>query len=771
MDDYHHIHNRADIISALEHLNQEESKISEEIDSLLSNQDELKQMMSSLMKRLQNVSMIEKDTERLENLMSFTSNMANNVSDKIRSFDLVQNRVSDCLKQIEDIIDLRCCTDGIQQALSNENFEEAARLIYRFLSMDETVLRRAASEAMNGNTEMPDSFSLEQSFAKLHEAEQSLRTIVRIRFDEAIQKKDFASVERFFKIYPLIKQSKKGLEKFAEYLWGRIWDDFESKKITPATKASITLMKLSNLFEIIAQKIDDNYSLIETYYGPGHLFDIVRYIQTKCDFETKKIIESFQNEKTFCSLVSNVSKGLKMSSTNQTLNPKIDPKLVDKYLNDVMFIINRIETYLNFITQKMSTDLLASVDNRYQSSLSVNEIDQNQIDSMIRDCNLTQLVHDLNSIYVLLEEYFLKESIQKAIQMDVIDVGEISKELLNDHSSITSSMLDDIFFIIKKCLKRSISCGSINVLLAMINHSVMVLETTFYDIINERIKCGYPNTTISGLDLTNAYNAALQAGRYLQSSTESSEKMRISFISSLNNLDTGSQYVKKLCNQITDDVNRSGIVQNNQRALFDSCLSNFNSLCRKFDLLIHQAIQQLYSVQFKPLIKSMIDSFQAANHQLNDSDVNSFEVGDGLRSFIQTFLIQINSTLIPFRKQLTEKNFSTLIQSISFETSNQLYESIFKCSFNKFGGFQFDREIRSIINFFSNISNEIIREHFVKLKFVALLFTMDSVEEINEYLRSENNHPMMLRLNPNELIQLLRSYTELNAIDIKKIKI
>lgn len=48
---------------------------------------------------------------------------------------------------------------------------------------------------------------------------------------------------------------------------------------------------------------------------------------------------------------------------------------------------------------------------------------------------------------------------------------------------------------------------------------------------------------------------------------------------------------------------------------------------------------------------------------------------------------------------------------------------------------------------------------------------MDSVEEINEYLRSENNHPMMLRLNPNELIQLLRSYTELNAIDIKKIKI
>ncbi|KAH9528985.1 Golgi transport complex subunit 4 [Dermatophagoides farinae] len=678
MDEFRHIQSRSDILSTLEHLNEEEQMIQQDVDLFLKKENELQLLMTSLIKHMANISLIESDAERLANLINFTSVMADNVSYKIRSFDLVKNRVSECLKQVEDIIDLRSCTDGIQKSLADEDYEKAARHIYRFLSMDESMLRKTAlDESLSGNNEMPDTCSLEQSFVKLHEAEQNLKSIVMIRFDEAVAHKDSAGVERFFKIFPLIKQHKQGLDQFSNYLRSQIIEEITNKKINAATKGSVTLAKLSNLFETIAQKIDVHYPLIETYY------------------------EAAKN------------------------NEKVDQR--------------HDELPVRFGSQ--------------------------DIDSLIRDCTLSRMIHDLDSVYVLLEEYFLKESIQKAIQLDAIDIDH--KDL--DSTAITSSMLDDIFFIIKKCLKRAISCGSANVIMAMINHCSIVLETIFYEVINNRIKCGYPNAS-STLDLANAYNA-LQAGRYLQSSNDV-EQMKIMFICALNNLDTACEYLNKLNQTITVDVTNSGVLQKNQIDLFDSCLSNFSSLSSKFQMLIQSGMQQLFAVVFKTIVKSMIDSFISTSHELNDQDIITYEVSEGLRPFIQTFLMNINSTLAPFKKQLTEKNFDTLLTVISAEISNRLYKALFKCLFNKFGGFQLDREVRAIINFLTSISPTTItlREYFSKLKFIGVIFTLENINEINDYIHSEGNYNA-LRVNPNELHQLLRLYSELSTNDLRKIKL
>src|SRR5699024_10504616 len=110
-----HIQSENDLHNTLEHLSSEEKNIELEIDSLLGNEVELEQLVTSLVKHMSNISLIETDAERLSNLMNFTSNLADSVSYKIKSFDLVKNRVASCLKQVEDIIDLRSCTDGIQK--------------------------------------------------------------------------------------------------------------------------------------------------------------------------------------------------------------------------------------------------------------------------------------------------------------------------------------------------------------------------------------------------------------------------------------------------------------------------------------------------------------------------------------------------------------------------------------------------------------------------------------------------------------------------------
>ncbi len=54
------------------------------------------------------------------------------------------------MQRVDDVLDLKFCTDGVQTALHNEDYEQAAAHVHRFLALDENVLRMSA-DASEGN--------------------------------------------------------------------------------------------------------------------------------------------------------------------------------------------------------------------------------------------------------------------------------------------------------------------------------------------------------------------------------------------------------------------------------------------------------------------------------------------------------------------------------------------------------------------------------------------------------------------------------------------
>lgn len=48
-----------------------------------------------------------------------------------------------------------------------------------------------------------------------------------------------------------------------------------------------------------------------------------------------------------------------------------------------------------------------------------------------------------------------------------------------EKGQLTSSMVDDCFYIVKKCISRALSSSNIDCLCAMINHANSVLESDF----------------------------------------------------------------------------------------------------------------------------------------------------------------------------------------------------------------------------------------------------------------------------------------------------
>lgn len=89
--------------------------------------------------------------------------------------------------------------------------------------------------------------------------------------------------------------------------------------------------------------------------------------------------------------------------------------------------------------------------------------------------------------------------------MDTIEAG-----------SNVSSMVDDIFFIVRKCIRRSASSGNLDGVCAVINNACAALETEVCPALKQQLKLGYPS---GYLDLTQAYNVVLQ-GRLQPSDSE-----------------------------------------------------------------------------------------------------------------------------------------------------------------------------------------------------------------------------------------------------------
>ena len=66
----------------------------------------------------------------------------------------------------------------------------------------------------------------------------------------------------------------------------------------------------------------------------------------------------------------------------------------------------------------------------------------NGIDQFVVNYELSRQMQELIGSYIMMEEYFMREMVLKAVSMDMSEEG-----------SLTSSMVDDAFFIVKKCVR------------------------------------------------------------------------------------------------------------------------------------------------------------------------------------------------------------------------------------------------------------------------------------------------------------------------------
>lgn len=85
----------------------------------------------------------------------------------------------------------------------------------------------------------------------------------------------------------------------------------------------------------------------------------------------------------------------------------------------------------------LKNDLEVGISDIPNRSASVSELE-----AMLNGSELCHRMQELLGNYLLLERYFMEESVKKAVAMNAMEEG-----------SHTSSMVDDVFFIVRKCIR------------------------------------------------------------------------------------------------------------------------------------------------------------------------------------------------------------------------------------------------------------------------------------------------------------------------------
>ncbi|KAL1123910.1 hypothetical protein AAG570_001680, partial [Ranatra chinensis] len=692
-----------------------QDEVTKELDALLSRKCQLEAKIRNIAKVLPNIEIIHSDSKQLAEMISFTSILAENVSAKVRKLDTARSRVSECQQRVHDLLDLQLCCGGVQSSLRAEDFEKAAAHVHRYLNMDQHLLEKTADDMHQDCTSVSNSLSL------LKEAAGRLRDIITKKFNEAVHSDDTPSVERFFKLFPLIGMHDFGLDSFSTFLAKKV-EASSKKNLRLALETSVSDKRsgvifsdtMTQLFEDIARVLEVHQPIVETYYGPGRLLRLVVQLQEECDRRVKVVLGEMWRRRN----LDRLSAAIK-SSLSQ---PGLDPKDLDQLLIEITAIHSRYNLYRRFIRKKV---YVITDDTKRDSCLA-------ELESLLKSCELCRRMEDLIGEYLLLEHYYMEESVRKAIVMDTVQSG----------SPLVSSMVDDVFFIVRKCIRRANSTGSIDGVCAVINNSCGVLETQLCSALNQSMRHGFPT---GYLDLTQAYNVMIQ-GR-LHTASSDTESAKNTFIAHLNDTEVGSEYVGTLVTGLAEEVLCSSEVE---RCKLESCLSGLGGVSAAMAAAQELGLHQLRNSAVKPRIAPWVDSFLTLSHFLTEEEFSSYEANE---PFIRSLIGNLDTLLSEFKSTLMPINYDNLVAIVATEVSSQMEKVILKTEFNRLGGLVLDKEVRSLTSYLSNATSWSVRDKFARLTQIATVLNLERVAEIADYWGTS---PRPWRLTPQDVKKVLK---------------
>ncbi|KAG0194232.1 Golgi transport complex subunit 4 [Apophysomyces sp. BC1034] len=710
-----------DIRECLRLLDDEETRIDASLDHILSQEKDLQDSLGTLDVLRPLLGNLKTGSSQMVDTIYQTSLLAENISDKVRQLDQEQSRAKEAIKYVEDVQELKHCVAGIQESMQRKDYDEAAGLLQRASRIDPAVLQGSLAEFTVPTSENPD-----HPAKTLADAKTTLFHIFSQRFDDAVAERNEMAITRDFKLFPLIGCQTEGLDKYSRFVCNIIKARCaEELRMADATIPTYFADALTRLFENIAVIIDQHQPFVETHYGPGKMLRIIQRLQEESDTQSGNILDRFVEHRklsaklietqslniamvraTAANRVSNAALPTSPVSVEET-NQLVDPRQLDANLLELALISQRSALFHIFLNERANDEMEFLETDENQQAMVMNGKDKRfyDVNGLLVSSGLTKRIKELMTSYLIIDEYLLRQSMDKAMKMDDYDAS----------SSQTSTCVDDVFFILKKVVKRSISTYEPEVISSTIRVVAKALDSGYIQVFRQKMSVAF-----AGYD-----NGARTGDR-------SADQAKMNYMVVLNNLDVSADYTGRLVEEMQPDVS-TGIWRNAEAdiPLVTDELNKLALVSENFEKLLKNGMEQLHNQILKPWIRPLFQgAYREVKYVLEEDEYNEADIEE---LFVKRFRHTFDTLIGLCRRTLTESNFGALMGLVVDAVTTQWERIVSQTRFNQYGALRFDKDLRAIIYYVSSMTEWFSRDRFTRLNQIATLLNFEEPSEIYDY--------------------------------------
>lgn len=624
------------------------------------------------------------------------------MSGKVRELDLAQSRVNDTLLRIDAIVEKTACIDGVTKALDVEDYESGANYVRTFLNID---------------AKYKDSGKDNEQRETLFESKKRLEAIVRRKLANAVDQRDHESVVRFIKLFSPLGLEEEGLQVYVSYL---------KKVISVRAKVEfeelVEMMGdgrgngngnkvdfvgcLTNLFKDIVLAIEENDEILRSLCGEDGIVYAICELQDECDSRGSLVLKKYMEYRKLSKLTSEIN-AYKNDVVNGEDVEGPDPREIELFLEEILSLTQLGEDYTEYMVSKIKG--LSQVDPELTPRAT----------KAFRSGNFSKVVQDITSYYVILEGFFMVENVRKAIKID---------EHVMD--SLTTSMVDDVFYVLQSCCRRSISTSNIHSVIAALSSAVSLLGGEYNDALQQKMR--EPNL-----------------GAKLFLGGVGVQKTGIDIATALNNMDVSSEYALKLRHEIEEQC-AEVFPAPNDREKIKSCLSELGEMSNCFKKALVAGLEQLVGT-VTHRIRPVLDSVATVSYELSEEEYAENEVND---PWVQRLLHAVETNSGWLQPLMTSNNYDSFVHLVIDFIVKRLEVIMMQKRFSQLGGLQLDRDVRALVSHFSGMTQRTVRDKFARLTQMATILNLEKVSEILDFW-GENAGPMTWRLTPAEVRRVL----------------
>ena len=675
--------------------------------------------------------LVEERVEGLCERLDESAGLAGRVSARVRELDRAQGRVRDTLRRLDALTERASALEGVKAALASEDFEEATRLVRVFREIE-------AGGAAGAEDDKAGSMAIEV---------RQLEERVRVRMREAEESGDSDQLLRFAALWGPLGKPDEGRAALAAVATRRstkaaekAWDGLLGEVAAHEERGGAKPPDFCTAFAVILRSSAAAAAAAGNAAGQGAVAAMTTAAYEASEARAAGILQRFGEHRALVRLAQDVS-GPRVGPDGGPARQLPDPRALEGTLQELLLMIARGEEYLGW------------VEDRLKGATAEADGDQGSADllSGLRSKSLNTALGELQGFYCLLERCYLERSIAKAAAMDKLPT-----------EGLTSSLVDDAFYLLLKCARRAAASRSPQCLCNVLSNINQILVSDVKAAVQRRLR-GSVQRLLSGLSAEDAEIDA-SPGR---AGAEGGERGRIGqrgvgeAAAALNNLDVCSEYIQKLRRELERTAQATPYAAPDKDRI-RSCLGDLGKTAGDYRALSSSALEAV-ARGIVPRLRSNLDILTGISYELSETDYSAYEAED---PWAQRVLASLEECLAQLQPLLTQANYDSVVHLIIDAIVGRIEAVLMQKRFNQLGALQLDKEVRGLVSQTSSLTERTVRDKFARLSHISTALNLDSPAEILDYW-GENAGTMNWRLTGREVKQVLRLRRDFAPDDIE----